>query len=86
MYILKSAGFFDNIKGGAMRLTLEPNGEKGVYVGRFEATNFHMKHSNSMAALLDGISLVGLLQKAIALYRDRAKSLNEISQNIKFFF
>ena len=61
--ILKSAGFFDNIKGGAMRLTLEPNGEKGVYVGRFEATNFHMKHSNSMAALLDGISLVGLLQK-----------------------
>lgn len=27
-----------------------------------------------------------IFQKAITLYRDRAKSLNEISQNIKFFF
>jgi hypothetical protein len=60
--ILKSAGFFDNIKGGNMRLVLEPNGEKDVYVGNFEATNFRMKHSNSMAKLLDGISVVGLIQ------------------------
>jgi hypothetical protein len=60
--ILKSAGFFDNISGGKMRLILEPNGEEDVYVGNFEATNFRMKHSNSMAALLDGISVVGLIQ------------------------
>ena len=61
--ILKSAGFFNNIVDGGLKLTLEPNGEKGVYVGKFEVTNFRMKHSNSMASLLDGISVVGLLQK-----------------------
>jgi hypothetical protein len=61
--ILKSAGFFDNIREGDTTIVLEPGKEPNVYVGRFEATNLRMKHSNSMAKLLDGISLVGLLQK-----------------------
>jgi hypothetical protein len=61
--ILRSAGFFDNIHGGDLLLTLEPTGEADVYTGYFEADNFRMKHSNSMAKLLDGISVIGLLQK-----------------------
>ncbi len=61
--ILRSAGFFDNISGGDMRLELDPTDEDGVFKGNFQASNFRMKHSNSMAALLDGISVVGLLQK-----------------------
>lgn len=61
--ILRSAGFFDNIREGDTTIVLEPSKEANVYVGRFEALNLRMKHSNSMAKLLDGISLVGLLQK-----------------------
>ncbi len=61
--VLKSAGFFDNIEGGVMRMVLEPTAETDVYTGSFEAVNLRMNHSNSMAALLDSISLVGLLQK-----------------------
>ena len=61
--ILRSADFFDNISGGEMRLVLAPSDEDGVFTGNFQATDFRMKHSNSMASLLDGISVVGLLQK-----------------------
>jgi len=61
--VLKSAGLFDNIREGSLTATIEPGAEKGVYVGRFETENFRMKHSNSMAKLLDAVSLVGLLQK-----------------------
>tara|TARA_R110002096_G_scaffold97354_4_gene217085 strand:- start:97122 stop:100397 length:3276 start_codon:yes stop_codon:yes gene_type:complete len=61
--ILRSAGFFDNIFGGATTIVLEPSEGSDVYEGRFDVSNFRMQHSNSMAALLDGISLVGLLQK-----------------------
>ena len=61
--ILRSAGFFENILGGDMLLTLEPSDEADVYKGYFEADDFRMKHSNSMAKLLDGISVIGLFQK-----------------------
>jgi len=61
--VLKSAGLFDNIREGSLTATIEPGGEKGVYVGSFVTENFRMKHSNSMASLLDAVSLVGVLQK-----------------------
>jgi hypothetical protein len=61
--ILRSAGMLDNIRDGALTLSLEPAKEAGVYTGSFVVDNLRMLHSNSLAALMDGLSLVGLLQK-----------------------
>ena len=62
-HILRSAGVLDNIRGGVLKLELEPAQRNGYYTGSFVIDKLRMLHSNPIASILDSLSLVGLLDK-----------------------
>ncbi|WP_435311866.1 YhdP family protein [Primorskyibacter sedentarius] len=61
--VVSSAGLLKNIAGGAMDLTLRPTGQKGTYDGSLKVSNTRLRSGNAIAALLDAISVVGLLDQ-----------------------
>ena len=62
-HVLRSAGVLDNIRGGMLKLELEPAQRNGYYTGGFVIDKLHMLHSNPIASILDSLSLIGLLNK-----------------------
>jgi hypothetical protein len=60
---LRSIGLLENATGGAMQLTLAPTGAEGNYAGLLQATSLRVQDAPSLAALLDAISVIGLLQQ-----------------------
>jgi hypothetical protein len=59
--VLRDADLAQRIRGGAMVLTLVPTGQTGVYSGSLTAQRVRVRGTPALAALLDAISVVGLL-------------------------
>ncbi len=61
--VLAAAGIFASARGGALDLTLIPQGAPGTYDGRAAITGVRVQNANVLAALLNAISVVGLLEQ-----------------------
>ncbi|WP_420586807.1 DUF3971 domain-containing protein [Ruegeria sp.] len=61
--VLRSAGVITQAQGGALDLQLEPVAGPGVYDVILKITNTRVTDAPAMAALLNAISLVGLLDE-----------------------
>ncbi|WP_424979528.1 DUF3971 domain-containing protein [Leisingera sp. S232] len=61
--VFRSAGMFEHGRGGSFDMTLVPVGKAGEYDGRVNVKNIRVKNAPSMAAILNAISLVGLLDE-----------------------
>lgn len=61
--VLRSAGIIRNVVGGDMDLRLIPTGAEGTFDGRLSMEQIRVRDAPAMAALLDAISVVGLLQQ-----------------------
>ncbi|MGR3463256.1 DUF3971 domain-containing protein [Limimaricola sp.] len=74
--VLRSAGLYGTATGGALDLTLRPEGRPGHYSGDLDVRGLRVRDAPAMAQLLDAISVVGLLQqldgKGLAFDRIRA--------------
>ena len=74
--VLRAAGLYGTATGGALDLTLLPEGQPGHYSGEIDVAGLRVRDAPAMAQLLDAISVVGLLQqldgKGLAFDRIRA--------------
>lgn len=61
--VIGAAGFLKNGVGGGMDLTLRPVGLAGTFDGDLKVTNLRVRDAPAVAALLDSISVVGLLRQ-----------------------
>ncbi len=61
--IIRSAGLVQTAVGGELDLVLRPTGQSGHFDGRLDITKIRLRDAPAMAALLDAISVVGLLQQ-----------------------
>ena len=61
--VLAAAGLLETAQGGALELTLRPAGSAGSYDGVLAVTDLRVREAPALAALLDAISVVGLLQQ-----------------------
>lgn len=61
--MFRDAGVIEHAEGGAFRLTLTPVGEAGNFDGELEVRNTRVKDAPAMAALLNSLSIVGLLDE-----------------------
>ncbi|MDH2328731.1 DUF3971 domain-containing protein [Cereibacter sp. SYSU M97828] len=61
--VLASAGLFPNARGGALDVVLEPEGRDGYYRGRARANGVRVQNVPVLAALLNAVSVVGLLEQ-----------------------
>jgi len=61
--ILRATGLMENAIGGSADLTLLPAGGPGTFDGTLRVRNIRVRDAPAMAALLDAISVVGLLQQ-----------------------
>jgi hypothetical protein len=56
-------GILQQARGGRMQLTLEPVGTGGAFDGKLRITDTRIVDAPTMAALLNGISIVGLINE-----------------------
>ena len=61
--VLRSAGLLKQIVGGNLSLTLLPVGSGGAFDGRLKATGVRVKDAPGIAALLNAVSVVGLVNE-----------------------
>lgn len=61
--VLLSAGLLKQARGGKMDLVLTPGKAAGTYDGSLEVENMRLKDAPSIAALLNALSVVGLLEQ-----------------------
>ncbi|MBY6065760.1 DUF3971 domain-containing protein [Leisingera aquaemixtae] len=61
--VFRSAGIFEHGRGGSFDMTLIPAGTPGEYDGKVAVRNIRVRNAPSMAAILNAISLVGLLDE-----------------------
>ncbi len=61
--VLRSAKLLKQARDGTLQLVLVPGEGKGVYEGQLDASNLRIKDAPTMAALLNAISLVGILDQ-----------------------
>lgn len=61
--VLSSAGLFKNAQNGDFKLKLTPTGKAGNYDGALDVNGVRLRNAPAMAALLDAISVVGLLDQ-----------------------
>ena len=61
--VLRAAGFFEKANGGELSLTLRPRGAKRSYDGRLEVKNTRVTSAPGLAALLNTVSVIGLLEQ-----------------------
>ena len=61
--VARAAGILRNAVGGTLDLTLLPAGGEGTFDGALAVRGLRVRDAPSMAALLDAISVVGLLQQ-----------------------
>jgi len=60
---LRDAGVLQNARGGALDLTLRPQGFRGVYEGRLTVGDTRIVGAPALTELLSAISIVGLLDQ-----------------------
>ena len=61
--VMASAGLLTNARDGALRVVLIPKAGEGDYDGILDVKKTRIKDASAMAALLNGISLIGVLQQ-----------------------
>ena len=61
--VMVSAGLLQNARDGKMDLILTPAPEKGSYNGRLGIDDFRIRDIPSMAALLNAVSVIGILEQ-----------------------
>ncbi len=61
--VLRASGFLENAVGGSLNLTLLPAGGEGTFDGALIVNDIRVRDAPAIAALLDAISVVGLLQQ-----------------------
>lgn len=61
--VLRAAGLFKKVTGGTLALTLLPTGAPGTFEGEAQVRQIRLRDAPAMAALLDAISVIGLLQQ-----------------------
>lgn len=61
--VFRAAGLFKKGQGGAMELTLLPRPEPGQYNGELKVNNVRVQSAPGLAALLNAISVVGLIEQ-----------------------
>ncbi len=61
--VLRAAGLMQNALGGVLDLTLLPSVAAGTFDGALDMRDIRVRDAPAMAALLDAISVVGLLQQ-----------------------
>ncbi len=61
--LFRAAGLFKKGQGGEMQLTLVPRAEAGQYNGELKVKNVRVQSAPGLAALLNAISVVGLLEQ-----------------------
>ena len=61
--VLISAGLLQQARDGKMDLVLTPANEKGSYNGRLGIDDFRLKDAPSLAALLNAVSVIGILEQ-----------------------
>ncbi|MDR5651345.1 AsmA-like C-terminal region-containing protein [Xinfangfangia sp. LG-4] len=61
--VMRAAGIFDKMRGGAMDLVLTPTGARGHYEGTVGLRSFRVRNLSVLADLLNAVSIVGLLEQ-----------------------
>ncbi|WP_281858672.1 DUF3971 domain-containing protein [Litoreibacter halocynthiae] len=61
--VISATGILQNVNGGEMSLTLQPNGKPGQFDGALKITNTRVKKAPALADLLSAISVIGLLEQ-----------------------
>lgn len=61
--VLRSANMLKQVRGGNMSLTLLPIGTGGAFDGRAQITNVTIKDAPAIAALVNAVSVVGLVNE-----------------------
>ncbi|WP_027259072.1 AsmA-like C-terminal region-containing protein [Leisingera aquimarina] len=61
--VFRSAGIFEHGRGGRFDMTLIPADKPGEYDGKVNVRNIRVQNAPSMAAILNAISLIGLLDE-----------------------
>ncbi|MEP3345915.1 MAG: DUF3971 domain-containing protein [Litoreibacter sp.] len=61
--VISASGILENVNGGDMSLTLQPNGKPGQFDGALEITNARVKKAPALADLLSALSVIGLLEQ-----------------------
>ncbi|SFI42816.1 AsmA-like C-terminal region-containing protein [Jannaschia pohangensis] len=61
--VLRSAGLFEDARGGSLTLTLRPTGQTGVYAGAVRMADVRVRNAPALASLLQALSVVGILEQ-----------------------
>ncbi|KAA9008975.1 YhdP family protein [Histidinibacterium aquaticum] len=61
--VLRAGGLLPNARQGSLDLRLQPTGSPGTFDGHLSIDDLRIQDAPAMAALLDAISVVGLLQQ-----------------------
>lgn len=61
--VLRDAGLLKNVQGGSFHLKLVPTGAPGTFDGDLDITDTRIRNAPVMAALLNAISVIGLLEQ-----------------------
>ena len=61
--VFQSAGLFPSARGGVLDLTMVPGGGPGSYDGQMTVKSVWLRNAPAMAALLNAISVIGLLEQ-----------------------
>ena len=60
---MRSAGLFQDARGGDIALTLRPTGQTGVFDGAVRMNNLRVRNAPALASLLQALSVVGILEQ-----------------------
>ena len=61
--VLRSAGLFEDARGGSIAMTLRPTGQTGVYSGALRIGDVRVRNAPALASLLQALSVVGILEQ-----------------------
>ncbi|WP_179380458.1 YhdP family protein [Jannaschia marina] len=61
--VLRSAGLFEDARGGTISLTLRPTQRTGIYAGQLRMGNLRVRDAPALASLLQALSVVGILEQ-----------------------
>jgi hypothetical protein len=61
--VFAGSGLLKQVRGGEMDLSLQPVGSDGTFDGRLRVTDARIKDAPAIAALLNAISIVGLINE-----------------------
>ena len=61
--VLRSAGLFEDARGGTITMTLRPTAQAGQYAGQVRMNRLRVRNAPALASLLQTLSVVGILEQ-----------------------